>query len=341
MSPLPDSSPDELHRKESAMTPTRRTILGLAAASCLPAAAFAQQDWPARTVKIIVPSAPGSSPDRFTRLIAERLSRQWGQTLVVENKPGASTRIGAQEVARAAPDGYTLLSTFGTHTMAKLMNPDTPYDPVTDFSPITQYAIPEVVMLVRSESPYRTLKELAAAHKTSGQPMQYGHFGNGSSFHFYGLVVGRNAGIAVTPVPYKGEALHLADLLGGHLEVSFNSVGTALPHLRSGKIRALAIVAPARSRVLPDVPTFAELGYEGMERGGWFGFLAPAGTSPALVERISKDIQAIVSDPAMARLMREQGIEPVTSSPREFARQIPVEVQQWQKLMQEFKVTGS
>ena len=325
--------------EENAMT-TRRTLLGLAAAACLPLAR-AQQDWPARTVRVVIPSAPGSSPDRFTRLIAERLSRQWGQTVVVENKPGASTRIGAQEVARAAPDGYTLLSTFGTHTMAKLMNPDTPYDPVTDFSPITQYATPEVVMLVRADSPYRTLKELAAGYKASGKPMQYGHFGNGSSFHFYGLVVGRNAGIAVTPVPYKGEALHLNDLLAGHLEVSFNSVGTALPHLRSGKLRALANVAPTRSKVLPDVPTFKELGIKGMERGGWFGFLAPAGTPPALVEKISKDIQAIVSDPAMGKLMRDQGIEPVTSSPREFARQIPIEVQQWQKLMQEFKVTGS
>ena len=196
-------------------------------------------------------------------------------------------------------------------------------------------------MLVRSDSPYRSLKELAAGYKASRKPMQYGHFGNGSSFHFYGLVVGRNAGIPVVPVPYKGEALHLVDLLGGHLEVSFNSVGTALPHLRSGKLRALAIVAPGRSQVLPDVPTFAELNYEGMERGGWFGFLAPAGTPNAIVEKVSRDIQAIVKEPAMAKLMRDQGIEPVGSSPRDFERAIPVEVQQWQKLMKEFNVTGS
>lgn len=322
------------------MRTTRRTLLALAAAGCLPLAGHAQQDWPTKTVKVVIPSAPGSSPDRFTRMIAERLSKQWGQTVVVENRPGASTRIGAQEVARSAPDGYTLLSTFGTHTMAKLLNPDTPYDPVTDFAAITQYATPEVVMLVRSDSPYRTLKELAAGVKASGKPMRYGHFGNGSSFHFYGLVVGRNAGIEVVPVAYKGEALHLNDLLGGHLDVSFNSVGTALPHLRSGKLRALANVAPARSKVLPDVPTFGELGYEGMERGGWFGFLAPAGTPPAIVDKVSRDIVAIVRDPEMARIMRDQGIEPVGSSPRDFQRAIPVEVQQWQKLMQEFKVKG-
>ena len=322
------------------MIQTRRLLLGLAAMSLLPSTGLTQE-WPAKPVRIILPSAPASSPDRLTRLIAERLSKQWGQPVVVENRPGASTRIGAQEVARAAPDGYTLLSTFGTHTMAKLMNPDTPYDPVTDFAAITQYATPEVVMLVRSESPYRSLKDLAAGYKTIGKPMHYGHFGNGSSFHFYGLVVGRNAGIQVVPVPYKGEALHLADLLGGHLEVSFNSVGTALPHIRSGKVRALAIVAPARSKVLPDVPTFTQLGYEGMERGGWFGFLAPAGTPPAIVEKVARDIQAIVTEPAMTKLMREQGIEPVGSSPKEFEQAIPLEVQQWHKLMKEFNVTGS
>ncbi len=321
------------------MTKTRRLLLGIAAMSLLPIAGHAQE-WPTKPVRIILPSAPASSPDRLTRLIAERLSKQWGQPVIVDNRPGASTRIGAQEVARAAPDGYTLLSTFGTHTMAKLMNPDTPYDPVTDFAAITQYATPEVVMLVRSDSPYRSLSDLSAGYKTSGKPMQYGHFGNGSSFHFYGLVVGRNAGIEVVPVPYKGEALHLADLLGGHLEVSFNSVGTALPHIRSGKVRALAIVAPGRSKVLPDVPTFTELSYEGMERGGWFGFMAPAGTPPSVVEKVSRDIRAIIAEPSMTKLMRDQGIEPVTSSPKEFEKAIPLEVQQWRKLMKEFNVTG-
>jgi tripartite-type tricarboxylate transporter receptor subunit TctC len=321
------------------MTTTRRLLLGIAAMSLLPIAGHAQE-WPTRPVRIILPSAPASSPDRLTRLIAERLSKQWGQPVIVDNRPGASTRIGAQEVARAAPDGYTLLSTFGTHTMAKLMNPDTPYDPVTDFAAITQYATPEVVMLIRSDSPYRSLSDLAAGYKSTAKPMQYGHFGNGSSFHFYGLVVGRNAGIEVVPVPYKGEALHLADLLGGHLDVSFNSVGTALPHIRSGKVRALAIVAPGRSKVLPDVPTFTEQGYEGMERGGWFGFMAPAGTPPLVVEKVSRDIRAIVAEPSMTKLMRDQGIEPVTSSPKEFEKAIPLEVQQWRKLMKEFNVTG-
>ncbi len=322
------------------MNRQRRMLLTVCAAQAVLPVAARAQEWPGRPVRIVIPSAPGSSPDRFTRLIAERLSKQWNQTVTVDNRPGASTRIGALEVARAAPDGYTLLSTFGTHSMAKLLDPNTAYDPVTDFVAITQYATPEVVMLVRSDSPYRTLAELAAGYRASGQPMRYGHFGNGSSFHFYGLVVGRKAGIQVVPVAYKGEALHMNDLLGGHLDVSFNSVGTALPHLRSGRLRALAIVSATRSKVLPEVPTFGELGYEGMERGGWFGFLAPAGTPPALVDRLAREINAIVHDPAMTKTMRDQGIEPVGGGPAEFSRNIQVEVQQWRKLMTEFDVRG-
>ena len=310
------------------MTTTRRLLLGIAAMSLLPIAGHAQE-WPTRPVRIILPSAPASSPDRLTRLIAERLSKQWGQPVIVDNRPGASTRIGAQEVARAAPDGYTLLSTFGTHTMAKLMNPDTPYDPVTDFAAITQYATPEVVMLIRSDSPYRSLSDLAAGYKSTAKPMQYGHFGNGSSFHFYGLVVGRNAGIEVVPVPYKGEALHLADLLGGHLDVSFNSVGTALPHIRSGKVRALAIVAPGRSKVLPDVPTFTEQGYEGMERGGWFGFMAPMGTPPAVIERFNAALNRAMESPEVTEKFTQLGLASTRNTSAEFGTFLRAEVPKW------------
>ena len=259
-----------------------KKILGLMCAAMVasfPLSSLAQA-WPAKSVRIVLPGPPASSPDRITRVIAERLSKKWGQPVVVDNKPGASTRIGGEIVARAAPDGYTLLSTFVTHSTVKLLYPETPYDPVKDFVAITQYATPEVAILaVRSDSPYKSLQELAAgvkAEKPAACAMR--HFGNGSSFHVYGLIVGRETGIEVLPVPYKGEALQMNDLLGGHVESSFNSVGTALPHIRAGKIRPLGIITSERSKVLPDVPTFKEMGIKGMERGGWFGFLAPAGT---------------------------------------------------------------
>jgi tripartite-type tricarboxylate transporter receptor subunit TctC len=305
--------------------------------ACAPLSSLAEA-WPAKPVKIVLPGPPGSSPDRITRLIAERLSKQWGQPVVLDNKPGASTRLGSEIVARSAPDGYTLLSTFVTHTMAKLLYPETPYDPVKDFVAVTQYATPEVILAVRADSPYNSLKELAAGVKATQKPLRYAHFGNGSSFHFYGLMVGREAGFEVLPVPYKGEALQMNDLLGGHIESSFNSVGTALPHIRAGKVRALGIIAPSRSKVLPDVPTFEELGVHGMGRGGWFGFLAPAGTPQPIVDKIAADVRTALKDPTLAKVMRDQGIEPVGSSPREFASVITKEVDQWRKLMTEFNV---
>jgi tripartite-type tricarboxylate transporter receptor subunit TctC len=294
--------------------------------------------WPGKQVRIVQSGSPGSSPDRITRVIAERLTKLWGQQIVIENKPGAALRLAAEYVARSAPDGYTLLSTSGTHSKAKMLYADTSFDPVKDFAPITEYATPEVVLVVRSDSPYKSFQDLVAGVKAANKPLRYAHVGNGSSFHVYGLMMGRAKGFEVLPVPYKGEALQMTDLLGDHIESSFNSVGTALPHIQAGKVRALGMVARARSKVLPDVPTFAEFGIQDMNDGGWFGFLAPAGTPQAVVEKIAADIRTIVQDPAVAKLMRDQGIEPVGSAPRDFARSIDQEVAQWAKLFAEFNV---
>mgnify|MGYP003576037702 CR=1 FL=1 len=319
------------------MSKTFWSLVCAAAMACAPLSALAEA-WPTKTVKIVLPGPPASSPDRITRLIAERLSKKWGQPVVIDNKPGASTRVGAEIVARSAPDGYTLLSTFVTHSTVKLLYPETPYDPVKDFVAITQYATPESILAVHSDSPYKSFQELVAGVKASKRPLRYAHFGNGSSFHVYGLIVGRESGIEVLPVPYKGEALQMTDLLGGHIESSFNSVGTALPHIRSGKVRPLGIITSERSKVLPDVPTFKELGIKGMERGGWFGFLAPTGTPQPIVDKVYRDVKEILGDPEVAKIMRDQGIEPVGSTPEEFGRTIRNEVEQWGKLLVEFNV---
>jgi tripartite-type tricarboxylate transporter receptor subunit TctC len=322
------------------MSKTIWGVLCAAAVACAPLSTLAQA-WPTKSVRIVLPGPPASSPDRMTRMIGERLSKKWGQPVLIDNKPGASTRLGSELVARSAPDGYTLLSTFVTHSTVKLLYPETPYDPVKDFVAITQYATPESILAVHSDSPYKTFQELIAGVKASKKPLRYGHFGNGSSFHVYGLIVGREAGIEVLPVPYKGEALQMNDLLGGHIESSFNSVGTALPHIRAGKVRPLGIITSARSKVLPDVPTFGELGIKGMERGGWFGFLAPAGTPQPIVEKIARDVKEILGDPEVAKIMRDQGIEPVGSTPQEFGNTIRAEVEQWGKLLVEFNVKAN
>lgn len=318
------------------MTTKLWKLLCVATLACAPLPSLGQA-WPAKPVKVVLPGAPGSSADQITRMLAERLSKRWGQPVVIENKPGVATRLGAEFVARSAPDGYTLLSTFASHSKMKLTYPDAP-DPLKEFAPITRHGEAEVAFIVRSDSPYKSLKELAAGVKASNTPLRYAHFGNGSSYHVFGLLMGREAGFAVLPVAYKGEAPQMTDLIGGHVESSFNSVGNAAPQIQAGKVRALAVVAPERSKVLPDVPTFAELGIPGMTHGGWFGFLAPAGVPQAVVDKVAADIKAILQDPAVAKSMRDQGVEPIGSSPREFTQLIEQDVQQWTRMFAEFNL---
>ncbi|OVZ54263.1 hypothetical protein CDO44_26275 [Pigmentiphaga sp. NML080357] len=297
------------------------------------------QSWPEKPVRIILPGPPGSSPDRITRLLAEQLNKKWKQPVVVENRPGGTTRIGAEIVARAAPDGYTLLSTFVSHGMVKLLYPETPYDPITDFAPVVQLVDTETTLVVRSDSPYKTLQEMIEGVKKRGRPLGIGNFGTGSSFHFYSLILGQGAGIDVLPVPYKGEALSLSDMIGGHVEASFNSVGTAIPHIREGRVRALAVLAPKRSRVLPDVPTFLELGFPRLRAGGWFGVLAPAGTPKPVIDKIRTDIQSILREPDVTKWLRDQGLEPTFESSEAFGESMKREAVEWEKLIKEFKIS--
>lgn len=307
----------------------------LAAAS----AAVSAQSWPEKPVRIVLPGPPGSSPDRITRLLADHLNKQWKQPVVVENRPGGTTRIGAEIVARAAPDGYTLLSTFVSHGIVKLLYPETPYDPIADFAPVVQFVDTETVLVVRSDSPYKNFGQLVEGVKKRGQPLEIGNFGNGSSFHFYSLILGQGAGIDVLPVPYKGEALSLTDMMGGHVEASFNSMGTALPHIRDGRVRALAVLAPQRSRVLPDVPTFIELGFPRLRAGGWFGMLAPAKTPKPVIDKIRVDVQAVLKQPEVTKWLRDQGLEPVFTSSEAFGQSMRNEAGEWAKLIREFKVS--
>lgn len=314
--------------------------LALAALTCLGLGAQAQHaPWPDKSVRIVLPGPPGSSPDRITRLLSERLTQKWGQTVVVDNRPGATTRIGAEVVAHAAPDGYTLLSTFLSHGIVRLLYPDTPYDPIADFTPVVQYVDAETVLVVRGDSPYQTLKQLIDDVKKRGRPLQIGNYGTGSSFHFYSLLLGQGAGIDVLPVPYKGEALSLAALLGGHIEASFNSVGTALPHLREGKIRALGLGSPQRSKAVPDVPTFPEMGLPRLLTTGWFGLLAPAGTPKPIVAKIHDDIEAILREPETVKWLRDQGLEPAYGSTEDFGKVLVSERDRWAQLIKEFKVS--
>ena len=317
---------------------TLRALL-CAAALAIPCAASAQA-WPSKPVKIVMPSPPASSPDRYTRLLAEKLTQKWGVPVVVENKPGATAMIGTEYVAKQPADGYTLLSTFTSFVQAPILFPNAPYDPEKDFAPLTQTILAEVIMEVRADSPYKTYADLIAAAK-AGAKLSYGSFGNGSSFHIYGETVKRSAGIQMTHVPYKGEALILNDLLGGQIDVGFNSIGTALPQIKAGKVRPMAIVSATRSKALPDVPAFPELGVPKLNGGAWFGFFAPAGTPKAVVEKISADVNFFLLQPEMQKWLRDQGLEPTGMTPGEFTQFIKADLAKWRQLITELGIKAN
>jgi tripartite-type tricarboxylate transporter receptor subunit TctC len=287
---------------------------------------------------MIAPTPPAGSPDRVTRLVADRLSKRWGQPVVVENRAGATTMVGTEYAIKQPPDGYTLLSTFTSLVQAPALFDKVPYDWERDLVPITQFIKSEVILLTRSDSPWKTLPELLAAARAgskAGKLLSYGSFGNGSSFHIYGEALKRSTGIDLVHVPYKGEAQSLTDLLGGQINVNFNSIGTALPHLKSGKVRALALVSSVRSKAWPEVPTFGEVGVANLDSSGWFGLFAPAGTPRPIVERIAADVAQVLAQPDVAATLREQGLEPVGSAPDEFAKYLRVNAARWKQLAQE------
>lgn len=309
--------------------------------SAQPSGTSAPQAWPTKPVRLIIPSLAAGSPDRVTRLIAERLSQRWGQPVVVENRPGATTVIGTEYVMRQPADGYTLLSTFTSYVQAPALLPKAPWDVERDFVPVIQFIRSEVVLLVRSDSPWKTLGDFINAAKTSkssGAPLSYGSFGNASSFHIYGEALKRGAGIDLTHVAYKGESASMTDLIGGQISSSFNSIGTAMPHLKSGRVRALALVGAVRSKVLPEVPTFGEAGVPKLDASGWFGLLAPAGTARAVVDKIASDIGQVLALPEVTDNLRGQGLEPTGLGPDAFARYIREDYSRWKALTTELSI---
>ncbi len=296
------------------------------------------QAWPSKPVKMITPTPPAGSPDRVTRLVASRLSQRWGQPVVVENRAGATTMLGTEYFIKQPPDGYTLLSTFTSLVQAPALFDKVPYDWERDLVPVSQFIRSEVILLDRAGSPWKTFQDFIAAARAAekaGHPLSYGSFGNGSSFHIYGETLKRATGIELVHVPYKGEAQSLTDLLGGQINVNFNSIGTALPQLRSGKVRALALVSNVRSKAWPVVPTFPELGVTNLDSSGWFGLFAPAGTPRPIVDRIAADVAQVLALPDVAANLREQGLEPVGSKPEEFAQFLRGNAAKWKQLAQE------
>ncbi len=319
------------------MTPFARTlVLALAAgiAAALPAAPHAQ-GFPTRPVRVIVPFSPGGAVDGPMRMIAQELSKRWGQQVVVENKPGAGATIGSEMVAKAAPDGYTLLLASQTNAISATLYPKLPFDPVEDFAPITLIGREPGVLVVNPALPVKTLQEFVAYAKARPGQVDYASSGNGSGQHLFMALLASTTGMKLTHVPYKGSGQATTDLLGGQIMVSIPGTAGMVGHIKAGKLRALAVTGASRSPQLPDVPTVIESGVPGYEAYVWMGLLAPKGTPAALVDRIQRDVAAVLAGNEVKSYMATAGIEIVGSSPAEFGRFFRAERDQWAKVVRE------
>ena len=294
-------------------------VVFLIAALCT--AGAQAQSFPNRPVRIIVPQPAGGLTDTLGRALGQRLSESWSQPVVVENRAGGNTIIAAELVAKATPDGYTLLLTSDTtHTALPFLYTRLPFDPQKDFAPVTVLVRTNEILVAPSTLPAESLAEFIALAKSRPGTLNYASFGNGSPPHLSMELFKNEAVISLVHVPYKGVAPAIADMVGGHVQVMFASISAPLPHIRSGKLRALAFAGPRRSRLLPDVPTFLELGYPDFQSGAWFGIVAPAGTPPAVIRRLAGDMAGIVRDRDFSdKFITGVGLEPVGNTPEQFA----------------------
>ncbi len=307
----------------------RRAALAAVAVLCLGPMAQAA-DYPAKPIKIVVPYAPGGGADSVARIVAKKASEGLGQGIVIENKGGAGAILGTEQVAKAEPDGYTLLlGQSGPISINPAVYKNLPYDPVKDFVPITMTTGYPYVMVVNAELPAKTLKEFVALAKSKPGAMNYGSTGVGAANHLVAELFNSKAGIQMTHVPYRGTAPAVADLVGGQLSVVFADPVSALPHIKSGKLRALAVTSLERSPVAPDVPTVAESGYPDFEALAWHGILAPAKTPPAVIRKLNEELVKALSDPATRELLANQAMQPIGNTPEAFAAFISKDIATW------------
>lgn len=290
--------------------------------------AYGQDAWPTRPVRMILPFPPGGGTDILGRLIAERLSAGIGQPVVTENRGGAGGNVGAEAAARSAPDGYTIVLVAPSLAISPTLYSKINYDPVKDFAPISLVATVPNVMVTQPSLPGQ-LQEFIAFVKAKPGALNFGSGGAGTSNHLAGELFNIVTGARLVHVPYKGVNLAMQDVLAGNVHLVFIGIPAAAPHIKAGKLRALAIVAPQRSTALPDVPTVAEAGLKDFEVTTWYGILAPAGTPQSVVKRLNAELVKVMHAPEMKEKLTATGTEPLTSTPEEFAAYIKREIAKW------------
>ncbi len=291
--------------------------------------AAAQTDFPNRPIRVIVPLAPGGGSDYTARYIGQRLADRVGQAVVVDNRPAASGIVGTELVARAVPDGYTLLLAYSTHAQSAQLFTTLPYDPIRDFAPVTEVIATPLGLILNPAVPAKSVQELVAYAKANPGKLNYGSSGPGSSPHLAMELLNSMSGMKMTHIPYKGVGLYMTAQIGNEIQVTFSNMFTTMPHWKAGRLRLVASGGVKRSEACPDLPTIAESGVPGFDALTWYGYLAPAKTPRPIVDRLQKLIAAIVNTPEVRQNFIAQGNEPLANTPDEFARVMRADADKW------------
>jgi tripartite-type tricarboxylate transporter receptor subunit TctC len=291
--------------------------------------ASAQTGFPAKAVRLFVPYPAGGAVDILARTLGDELSKNWGQPVIVENRPGAGGVVASQALATSAPDGYTLIVVASGHATNPFLYPKIPYDTFKDFTPISLLASSPNILLVRADSPYKTLADLLAQARAKPGSLSYGMAGNGTSTHLAGELLKNLAKVDIVAIPYKGGGPAMNDLLGGQIPMSFNNGPESVGQISAGTVRALGVTTAKRAPFLPDVPTMAEAGVAGYDTGVWWGLVGPAGMSATIVAQLSSDFVAALKAPAVKDRLNTLGAAPIGSSPKEFDAVIHADYEKW------------
>ena len=296
--------------------------------------AQSETGYPSKPIRMIVPSAPGSGPDIMARAIGQKLTEALGQAIVIDDKPGAGGIIGSEAAAKAPPDGYTLImSNAGAHTVNPSLYAKLPYDPIKDFAPVTLVALAPNILIVHPTLPVRNVKELIALAKAKPGELTFGSGGNGSTAHLSGEMFKTMAGINIVHIPFKGSPAAVIGVIAGQIALAIPNIPPALPHVRSGKLKALAVTTAKRAAGVPELPTVAESGLPGYEATAWFGVLAPAATPPQIIARLNAAIVKIAHAREMQDRLMAEGADAVGNTPEQFAQIIRNDIAKWAKVV--------
>jgi tripartite-type tricarboxylate transporter receptor subunit TctC len=291
------------------------------------------QKYPDHPIKFIVPVPPGGGTDILSRAIANKMSQSMGVPVIIENKPGASAAIGTEMLAKSPPDGYTIMMGYSAHATNPIFSPSLPYDTNKDFAAIAHVGYIPLILVVNASSPYKSVQDIVADAKARPGQLQFASGGAGAGAHLSGELLKHVAGIDIVHVPYKGNAPALNDLLGGHVTMMFDTITTALPHVKSGKLRALAVTSPKRSPLAPELPTMIESGMPGFDISAWYVMFAPANVPKDVMQRLNAEINKAIEDPELRRTLGEQGVEFTGGTSADADKFVHGEIARWAKII--------